>query len=361
MKIVVGHKEYNLIDGRLVMQGGTGKSRFRVHLPRVFGFCNGVVIALRKIERELENPLTPNRKIYLLGEIIHNTTVNERLAEDGVSIIPNADIEKVFDIVDPEDTVVIPAFGIPEPLDRKIRRRHKGQIIDTTCGNVRKVWDFVAAQAEQRATVILHARPDHPEAAATISRAVGKCNAAVIVPSEAAASVLAGVLEGTVEPPGEGLRWTAPEHFSRKKLALANQTTMSHDETLRIASVIRAAAGRIGAEFTVCDTICEATKKRQDAARELCQKKIDVFLVVGGYDSSNTRHLYEIARLRSPTYYVRDADAFGSEGITHFLPDEGREVSRPFFWPEVRDIGVLAGASCPPDIINDIVEKLLSL
>ncbi len=367
MKVQVGQKEYNLIEGRLVTQEGAlgKKSRFRIHLPRVFGFCNGVLAALRKVERELESPLTPGRKIFLLGEIIHNATVNERLVARGVTIIPHEEIHRALEIVGLEETVVIPAFGIPEPLDKKIRRRHKGQIIDTTCVNVRKVWDFVAAEAALNATILLHARPDHPETKATISRAVAGHNAAVVVPDETAAVVFAGMLcggaeetYGDAEKAVKTLHWTGRRHFNPKRIALANQTTVAHDDTLRMARLLRAAAARAGAESVMCDTICEATKKRQDAARELCRKQIDVFLVVGGYDSSNTRHLYEIARRRAPTYYLKDADAITQLEITHFLPDEDREAKRPFFWPEVKDIGILAGASCPPDVINDLVEKL---
>ena len=330
-----------------------------VRLPRTFGFCGGVLQALRVLEDVLAEKESP--PAWLLGEIIHNDTVNRFFRDKGVRMIPEGDLEHVFRVADSADVFVIPAFGVPRDLERRLRDfcDNDAQIVDTTCRYVRRIWRFVEDMAAAARTIVIHGKPDHPETRATLSRALTPGNTVVLLPDLAAADALAeAVRHGTVTDfPAEWVFNPAAVNFA--KVAIVNQTTMLYQETRQIEDLIGAAVNAVGGNLARAATLCRATQDRQEAALELCRDGCDLVLVVGGFASSNTTQLYRLAKQFAPTYFVSDASALGTTLIRHFLPEEDRTASTPdWFTRKVREVVLLAGASCPQSDIGNVIRRL---
>ncbi|MCF7853274.1 MAG: 4-hydroxy-3-methylbut-2-enyl diphosphate reductase [Candidatus Pacebacteria bacterium] len=328
-----------------------------LHLPPTFGFCGGVLNAIRLLQKVTEEK--PDNRIWLLGDIIHNETVNTYFRELGVHILPEHRIGEIFACVDRSDIVVIPAFGIPKNLDTKLRETFPaGHIVDTTCRYVKRIWDFVREMVDEGRTVVIHGKPQHPETQATLSRSLTANNAVILVPDiPTAGKVAEAVRTGTAGGLPEALIRN-PAHLRLDRLALVNQTTMLFSETKRIEAIIDAAAQETGADFRSSETVCEATQDRQDAALKLCRTSCDLLLVIGGYSSSNTNQLYRLASQHAPTFFINNADAIERDRIRHYLPEKKHEVTtQQWLAPDIRDIGVLAGASCPASDIGDVIRK----
>jgi len=344
-------------DGGLVRVG-----RCTVRLPSRFGFCGGVRHALKTLRETLERSC--GKPVWLLGEVIHNDTVNRYFRDQGVTILPEAELASVLDRAGPDDVIVIPAFGIPKELDVKLRASAESgaRIVDTTCRYVARIWDFVEEMAGQRRTILVQGKANHPEIRATLSRALTPENAVVLVADPAAAArVAAAIRRGSAEDlPAEWLRNRSRLDF--RNMAIVSQTTLLHSESREVAALIGEAARDAGGDLESASTVCRATQDRQEAALELCRQGCDVILVVGGYASSNTYQLYRLAREHCPTYFVRDADALSPDRIRHYRPETEDAVILPdWLPPDVRDVGVLAGASCPPCDIGDVIRKLVAL
>ena len=352
----------------------TGK--FKIMLPEISGFCGGVISALKKLESVIasiqqpkQQTTKPSPSIFLLGEVIHNSTVNQDIASVGVKIIPESKINTVFKIAKEDDYVVIPAFGIPLALEKKIRNQYKN-IVDTTCKNVKSVWNFISSEAEKGSTILLYGKPGHPEVKASISRA-GKLNCVIILPSLDSAKHFAEYLKKNA--PLKSINNSDKDalqkkeiffynyrHFNPKRLALANQTTMLYNEAMEVEHIIKEAISTDYSKLIACNTICTATYLRQQAAIKVCKQKPDLIIVVGGYDSSNTAHLYELAEKYTTTYYIKDADSIDNSKITHFLPrlSEEIQISTQHALKDISAIAILAGASCPFTVISKIIKKL---
>lgn len=329
-----------------------------LHLPRLLGFCGGVLHALERLQQALA-AAGGRHRFWLLGEIIHNETVNRFFADQGVVLVPDAEMGAVLDHVHAGDRVVIPAFGVPLAVEQTLRAAEQAGtivLVDTACRYVRRIWDFVALQAAARRTLVLHGKPGHPEMRATLSRAVGPHNAVIVIQDESGARAVVAPLTGDA-------RLTRPltilqaDRLDLHHLALVHQTTMMHDETVRIESILREAVSSTGADLQVLDTVCRATQERQFAAEELCRTGCDLFLVVGGYGSSNTSQLYRLAARHAPAYFVRDPAAVARDRIRHFLPEPGREEETVGWLPPSARIGILAGASCPPCDIGGVLRR----
>lgn len=344
-------------NGEIVLDNGT-----RVCLPSVFGFCGGVLRALNLLGHTLAE--NPGRPVWLLGEIIHNPTVNRFFRERGATILPHEKLAEVFEVAQPGDRLVIPAFGISADLDRRIREfaACPGNIIDATCGYVRRIWTFVASVAARNGTVIIHGKPDHPETLATLSRALGAENTVILVADLAEAETLARMIRQGHLADTHDVRIAGQPKPDLKHLALVNQTTMLYRETAHIESLLRKAVEAAGGELWAPDTVCRATQDRQDAARQLCRRRLDVIMVVGGFDSSNTNQLYRLAKETAPTFFVSDAEAIQLQCITHFIPETGSLTATSEWLPKPPAvIGVLAGASCPPTDIGGVIRRLAYL
>lgn len=346
-----------------------------VHLAAAFGFCDGVKRAIEIAHAACD--MFAGKRIWLIGEIIHNPVVNARLDAMGLRHLPFKVDDAAYDVLTEEDVVIIPAFGIPVSLRRKLD--DKGvQLVDSTCGNVMKVWTRVRSYARMGITSVIHGKARHEESMATASQSMGDDGLGnyIVIFSEAEAQMLVDYLLG------RGDKATFMAHFASAcspgfdpdvhlaEIGMANQTTMLKSETGHIQQMLRAAVTeRDGddARFHVFDTICGATQDRQNALFELLEKPLDAMFIIGGYNSSNTTHLAHIASRRLPTFFVKAADCIHSlqeisaydlsakaERLTA-LPAEVADVSRPW------RIGVTAGASCPDNVIEEVLRRLAEL
>lgn len=348
-----------------------------VRLARDFGFCYGVerAIDLAYAARKV----FADRKVFLLGEIIHNQEVNRQLTEMGVVSIPISEHESAVSTLSSEDVVIVPAFGAETRLMKLISERGC-LVVDTTCGDVMSVWKRVRQYAKNGFTSIIHGKASHEETRATSSRAMGDDgmgNYLVVLTLADVDYVCDYIRHGGDKesflkrfPPGAHSAGFDPDlHLTR--VGVANQTTMLKSETEEVQRRLKQAVldrhGPVAGEqnFQVFDTICGATQERQDSLFGLLQQPLDVLLVVGGYNSSNTTHLVEIGEQQLPTFFIRTADCLKSlEQIVHFdlhLKAEKESYSTKLASDEPVIVGITAGASCPSNLIEDTVLRVFQL
>ena len=342
-----------------------------VRLAKQFGFCYGVerAIDLAYAARKV----FADRNIFLVGEIIHNPDVNTQLAAMGIRTLSGpcklADIDKLS----AEDVVIVPAFGAEVAVQERIKARGC-QIVDTTCGDVMSVWKRVRQYANDGVTSIIHGKSDHVETRATSSRARstgGGGHFVVVYDLEETDFLCAYLRQGGDRAAFlDKFRGACSEGFDPdlhlRKVGVANQTTMLRSETEEVQRRIRSAVtARDGTEdnFRVFDTICGATQERQDALLDLLSEPPDLMLVVGGYNSSNTTHLADMAREKLPTYFVLNAGCLESpQLIRHFDTGAGRETTTGDWLPSGPvSLGITAGASCPSNLIEDVLLRVLEL
>lgn len=346
-----------------------------VYLASSFGFCDGVKRAIEIAHAACD--MFAGKRIWLIGEIIHNPVVNARLDAMGLLHLPFRTDAPAYDALTEEDVVIIPAFGVPVKLRQKLEAKGV-QLVDSTCGNVMKVWTRVRSYARAGITSIIHGKAKHEESMATASHSMGDDGLGnyIVIFSEEEAQMLADYLLGRGDREAFMARFASacspgfdPDvHLA--EIGMANQTTMLKSETAQIQQMLRAAVTeRDGddARFHVFDTICGATQDRQNALFALLEKPLDAMFIIGGYNSSNTTHLAHIAARRLPTFFVKSADCLLSlqEAKAYDLAArEERAVALP---AEVADtartwrIGVTAGASCPDNVIEEVLCRLASL
>lgn len=348
-----------------------------VRLARDFGFCYGVerAIDLAYAARKV----FADRQVYLLGEIIHNQEVNRQLTEMGVISIPISEHESAISTLKSDDVVIVPAFGAETRLMKLIAERGC-LVVDTTCGDVMSVWKRVRQYAKTGFTSIIHGKASHEETRATSSRAMGDDgmgNYLVVLTLADVDYVCDYIRHGGDKeaflkrfPTGAHSTGFDPDlHLTR--VGVANQTTMLKSETEEVQRRLKQAVldrhGPVEGEqnFQVFDTICGATQERQDSLFGLLQQPLDVLLVVGGYNSSNTTHLVEIGEQQLPTFFIRTADCLKSlEQIVHFdlhLKAEKESYSTKLASDEPVTVGITAGASCPSNLIEDTVLRVFQL
>lgn len=345
-----------------------------LRLAQQFGFCYGVerAIDLAYASRKV----FPENRIFLIGEIIHNPEVNRQLVEMGIVSLPWQELSADYDQLTAEDVVIVPAFGAPTAFMDKIDS--KGcYIVDTTCGDVMKVWRRVRSYAKDGITSIIHGKAGHEETRATASRAMGETGNGhyLIILTLAHTDYVCDYIAG------KGNREEFLARFADaispgfdpdlhlQRIGVANQTTMLKSETEEIQNRIKKAiTARDGDadRFQMFDTICGATQERQDALFDMLRKPMDVLFVVGGYNSSNTTHLVEIGEQSLPTFFIRNAECLQSlEQIIHYDLHEKQEItsSYPQFLQSDQPavIGITAGASCPNNLIEDTIVKVFSM
>jgi 4-hydroxy-3-methylbut-2-en-1-yl diphosphate reductase len=341
-------------------------------LAREFGFCYGVD---RAVEYAYETRTKfPDRRIYLVGEIIHNPHVNEKLRHMGITLLAHRpDGEFDFSGVTPDDVVIMPAFGVT--IGDFQRLRAIGCIlVDTTCGSVLNVWKRVESYAKDGFTAIIHGKHYHEETKATASQVMKYPGGRYLVVFDMTEARMIcdyiergdslAALEARFRPavsPGFD--------FARDltRVGLANQTTMLSGESLAIAEEVRKSMSRrYGAEtidqhFRSFDTICSATQERQDAILALVQEPLDVMVVVGGYNSSNTCHLAALVQQQGiATYHIEDADAVDVAGgsIRHQPIGTKSEVVADDWLGDARIIGITAGASTPNNKVGETIARI---
>ena len=349
-----------------------GKSTIR--LAEQFGFCYGVerAIDLAYAARRV----FPEQRIFLIGEIIHNPEVNKQLSQMDIVSLPWKEITQEYDDLTEDDVVIVPAFGAPTSFTEKIEQQGC-HIIDTTCGDVMKVWRRVRTYAKTGMTSFIHGKRGHEETQATASRATGedgKGHYLIVLTLEETEYVCNFIRNGGdkqefLKKFDHALSDGFDPSIHLQQIGVANQTTMLKSETEDIQRRVRTAiTDRDGNadNFQMFDTICGATQERQDALFDMLNKPMDLLLVVGGYNSSNTTHLVEIGQENLPTYFIREASCLESlETVVHFDIEQSSEVSTANvlagFDEKEATIGITAGASCPANLIEETIVRVLAL
>ena len=347
-----------------------------IRLASEFGFCYGVERAVEYAYQTRRK--FPDRRLLLVGEIIHNPHVNAKLRGMGIEIlVPDADGHFDFSVVRPEDVVLLPAFGVTIAAFESLRAIGC-VLVDTTCGSVLNVWKRVESYARDGYTALIHGKHYHEETRATASQVLKYLSGAFLVVRDMAeAREVSDYIEG------RGSRAAFLDQFARaaspgfdpdvhlSRIGVANQTTMLARESLAIGEEVGRAIERArgadarAADFRTFDTICSATQERQDAVLALLEEPLTAMVVIGGFNSSNTISLAALCAERVPTYHIEDASGIDPEaGTVHFrragkahieatvgewLPAEG----------PVR-VGLTAGASTPNNKIGETVGRILA-
>jgi 4-hydroxy-3-methylbut-2-en-1-yl diphosphate reductase len=345
-----------------------------IQLAREFGFCYGVDRAVEYAYETRER--FPDRRIFLSGEIIHNPDVNGRIEAMGFKILrDDPDPAARYAEVGPADVVVLPAFGVTVAEMAHLRAR--GSIlVDTTCGSVLTVWKNVHGYAREGFTAVIHGKHYHEETRATASQALTHPGGRYLCVKDLdETGVVCDFIRGRI-PPGallSALGHAASPGFEPdrdlQRIGLANQTTMLMSESLQVQERLRAAMrerwgeAELPRRFRAFDTICSATQDRQDAVlRLLAAGGLDLVVVIGGYNSSNTAALARLCAERFPTYHVSGPECVEADRIRHRPVAGGAETASPGWLPEgpVR-IGLTAGASTPDSVVGEVVERILAL
>ena len=345
------------------------------HLAQEFGFCYGVDRAIEYAYETREK--FPDKKLFITGEIIHNPRVNLRLTQLGIRFLDGSDGEAPFAALRPDDVVLLPAFGVPVAT-MEVLRRAGCIVVDTTCGSVLNVWKNVERYAREGFTALIHGRWDHEETRATSSRALLHPDGHhVVVLNMDEARIVADYIERGGDAAAFRLRF-APAlspgfdpDVHLEKLGCANQTTMLSGESLAIAERMRLAlVARFGAEeagkrFRAFDTICSATQERQDALHAmLAAHRLDLLLVIGGYNSSNTTHLLEIGLAQGvSTFHIEDASAIADASLIRHQPLHEKKESTTRDWLPAGParLGVTAGASTPNAEIERVIRRVAGI
>ncbi len=350
--------------------------QIEIILSRHFGFCYGVENAIEIAYKAIQQH--PDKKIYLLSQMIHNPEVNEDLLASGIQFIQDTEGKQLipWSAINKDDIVLIPAFGTT--LEIKNKLHEIGVDIDTyntTCPFVEKVWNRSEKLNETDHTVIIHGKANHEETRATFSHA-SKKGPSLIVKDMEEAQLLVDFIQGTKSEEfildffkGKYSEGFSPEH-DLKRIGVVNQTTMLATETQAITDLIRQALairygeGNLKTHMAdTRDTLCYATNDNQSATLSLLKEDADFALVVGGYNSSNTSHLVEILEEKFTTYFIRTEENIADDfSISSFNIHTKELVNSSLDSTQKRKKIILtSGASCPDSIIERIIYKLVKL
>jgi 4-hydroxy-3-methylbut-2-enyl diphosphate reductase len=343
-----------------------------LRLAKQFGFCYGVerAIDLAYAARKVFH----DKPVFILGEIIHNPEVNEQIRAMGIKNLIGHGREAEVGNLAAGDVVIVPAFGTDVATLAQIKERGC-QIVDTTCGDVMSVWKRVRQNANDEVTSIIHGKAEHEETKATASRAIvgGKGHYLIVLTLADTDYVCEYIRRGGNKQAFlDKFRGAYSTGFDPdlhlRRVGVANQTTMMRGETeevqRRIEAAIRDRDGeRARDSFRFFDTICGATQERQDALRDMLEEPLQLLLVVGGYNSSNTSHLAEMGEAKLPTYFIRNASRLESrERIVHYDSHLKREIVTAHWLPDPPlTVGITAGASCPNNLIEETILRVFEL
>jgi 4-hydroxy-3-methylbut-2-enyl diphosphate reductase len=370
---VLSHYRSNLVE-RIRANGSIlSAGDLTIKLAKEFGFCYGVerAIDLAYAARRAY----PDRRIFLLGEIIHNPEVNDQIRRLGIVTISSKPKEDEINSLGPEDIVIIPAFGTEVSTRRQLEA--KGCLfVDTTCGDVMSVWKRVRQYSKDSVTSIIHGKSWHEETMATSSqaRASGSGHYLVVFTLAETDYVCNYIVNGGAKEEFlTRFKGAYSEGFDPdihlNAIGVANQTTMLRGETEEVQRRLRAAITQKYGEaeapnhFRFFDTICGATQDRQDALEKLLRDPLDFLLVIGGYNSSNTSHLAEMGEAKLPTYFIKNAAKMASDSIIiHYDQHKHEEIEKHGWLPKGKvTVGITAGASCPNNLIEDAIRRLFEL
>jgi 4-hydroxy-3-methylbut-2-enyl diphosphate reductase len=343
--------------------------RLTIHLAREFGFCYGVERAVDYAYQTRER--FPERPVYLTGEIIHNPHVNDKLRAMGIGFL--SDDDTAIDRLTANDVVILPAFGVTVAMLQRLDRRGC-TMIDTTCGSVLNVWKNVRRYAEGGYTSIIHGKVWHEETQATASQAVGYGGKYLVVFNQSETEAVCDYIGGRGDAGdfmarfGKAVSPGFNPDVDLLRIGLANQTTMLMSESLEIGEMLRAAMverygpSEVAERYQAFDTICSATQDRQDAVVALLRDTpIDLMVVIGGYNSSNTANLARICAASKPTYHIADPDCLVSAEEIRYRPVGSKEeVLRAGWLPRAGriSVGLTSGASTPDNLVGAAIAKL---
>jgi 4-hydroxy-3-methylbut-2-enyl diphosphate reductase len=350
----------------------------RFQIARHFGFCYGVENAVEIAYKTLE--LHPDKRIFLLSEMIHNPDVNADLLSRGVRFLMNTKGEQLVDWSDliKEDIVIVPAFGTTFEIQSKLNSLGiDPYAFDTTCPFVEKVWNRASKIGDSGHTVIIHGKPNHEETRATFSHSIANTST-LIIKDIKQAQKLAFYIKG--ELPNKDFENDFKGQFSEGfnpetdlvKIGVVNQTTMLAYETQEISEYLKETIkdfrrlddNAIGEYFAnTKDTLCYATNDNQDATNELIKQEADFAVVVGGYNSSNTSHLVELCETKHKTYYIQsEKNLINKSTIEHFSLSSKEVITSKNYLPEKGKVDILltCGASCPDAVMEQVLLRIVS-
>lgn len=348
----------------------------RFYIARHFGFCYGVENAIEISYKAIEE--NPERRIFLLSQMIHNQEVNQDLQQRGAQFLMDTTGSRIipFSELKKNDIVIIPAFGTTLEIEQELNKIgieiHK---YNTTCPFVERVWKKAEVLGEDNYTVIIHGKYKHEETRATFSRS--ETNApSIIIKDIHEAHILGNYISGTIsdsefEAVFKGKysdNFNPKEHLNR--IGVINQTTMLATETQEIVEYLKGVMAKKYADEAIKvhfadtrDTLCYATNENQDATYGLLEKNADLAIVVGGYNSSNTSHLVELCEQKLPTYFISSAkEIVSKERINHFHFTNQEHLNTDNYLPEKYPVDIIltSGASCPDSLIDAVLQKILS-
>ena len=350
-----------------------------IRLADEFGFCYGVDRAVDYAFQTREK--FPDRRIFITGDMIHNSSMNDRLREMGIEFLSegfDGRPDEQFEQLGPEDVIILPAFGAPVQWVKKLKER-ECIVVDTTCGSVLSVWKRVTRYAKKGFTSIIHGKYYHEETKATASQTLKDAGNGkyIVVRNLVETGYVTDFILGQMdadelkEKLAHGMSPGFDPNEDLVSVGVANQTTMLMSETIAVGGELKKAmAERYGEDnldehFELFDTICSATQDRQDALFELLDHPLDVMVVVGGYNSSNTNNLEIIAKERvGRSYHIASGDCIEGDVIRHKPAgtplDASEEIEEGGWLPDgpIR-IGLTAGASTPNSQIGLAVGRIL--
>lgn len=346
----------------------------QIYLARHFGFCYGVENAIEIAFKTVDE--NPDKRIFLLSEIIHNPQVNEDLKAHGVQFMQDTFGKQIiqFDTLQSDDVVIIPAFGTTLETEKLLNEKGiHTEKYNTTCPFVEKVWNRSEAIAKKNYTIVIHGKPRHEETRATFSHA--SLNApAVVIKDMDEAKELALYISG--ERPADEFYKRFEGQYSTgfdvikhlKRIGVVNQTTMLASDTQAIADFLKDIIIKVTGEAIsfadTRDTLCYATNENQGSVNTMLQQTADLAIVVGGYNSSNTSHLVELCEEKLPTYFINSAEKIISDNeILHFNFHTKEELKKENWLPAKKPVKILltSGASCPDALVEGVINKLASL
>ncbi len=348
----------------------------QIYLARHFGFCYGVENAIEIAYKTLEE--NPGKRIFLLSEMIHNPGVNADLQANGIEFILDTYGNQIiaWEEIFENDIVIIPAFGTTLETEEILRKRKIDALkYNTTCPFVEKVWKKSYHLGKENYTVIIHGKAKHEETKATFSHA--KANTpSVIIRNIDETKILSKIILGEIDK-NEFYKYFAGKYSEGfdvekdlKQIGVVNQTTMLASETQDIADclketmIMKYGNKNIDAHFAdTRDTLCYATNDNQQATIDLLKENVDLAIVVGGYNSSNTSHIVELLEEKFVTYFISDQSKLISKNsINHFEYSTKTEVSSENYLPNKESVKIIitSGASCPDSVVEAVMLKLLS-
>jgi len=345
-------------------------------IARHFGFCYGVENAIEIAYRALQE--NPDKRIFLLSQMIHNPAVNKDLIGRGIKFIMDTDGNQLTEWKEltAEDIVIIPAFGTTVEIEKRLKMIGiEPKEYNTTCPFVEKVWNTSKKLGKNKFSVVIHGKHAHEETKATFSHTTAN-SPSVIVRNMEETQFLTEVISGHKSSEdfyaffnGKYSVGFDPDK-DLERIGVVNQTTMLATETQEIADLVKKSViQKYGADnyqnnfADTRDTLCYATNDNQTATNELLKQNADLAIVVGGYNSSNTAHIVELCKTKFPTYFISSAEEILSKNeINHFDYKNKKHEFSSLFLPKKDPLSIVltSGASCPDAMVEEVMDKILS-